>query len=357
MKAHILYDINKMKLSECDIPSIQEGWVLVQMKAAGICGSDVPRTFTTGAHRHPIIIGHEFSGQVLTENQCQELNCITNSSQEKWSGKRVGIFPLIPCMECEPCKKKQYEMCRHYNYLGSRCNGGFAEYVAVPEWNLIELPDTVSFEAAAMLEPAAVALHAIRNIKPSKEDTVVVCGLGTIGLLVVMLLKEMGVRNILALGNKNFQKECFERIVGEEGHYIDVKETNPLSAISDYTSGNGVDIFMECVGKVETYNLAVSATMPGGRIQLVGNPYSDMELDKATYWKILRNQLTLKGTWNSSFTHNATDDWNQIVNLLNEKRIDPEILITHKLPFEELMYGLEIMKNKSEDFVKIMIEN
>lgn len=357
MKAHILYDINNMKLSECEIPVLQEGWVLVRMKAAGICGSDVPRTFTSGAHKHPIIIGHEFSGQVLTENQCLELDCVTNTSQEKWSGKRVGIFPLIPCMECGPCKKKQYEMCRRYNYLGSRCDGGFAEYVAVPEWNLIELPDAVSFEAAAMLEPAAVALHAIRNIKPNKEDTVVVCGLGTIGLLVVMLLKEMGVQNIIALGNKRFQKECFEQILGEEGYYINVKEKNPLDAILDYTGGDGVDVYMECVGKAETYNLAVNSTMPGGKIQLVGNPYSDMDLDKSTYWKILRNQLTLKGTWNSSFTHEVDDDWNQIIRLLNEKRINPEILITHKLAFEDLMNGLEIMKNKSEDFVKIMIIN
>jgi len=102
----------------------------------------------------PLIIGHEFSGEIA---QCGE------KADSAWKGKRVGIFPLIPCGECTPCHNKMYEMCRHYSYLDSRRNGAFAEYVSVPEWNLIELPNNVSYEQAAMLEPMAVAAHSMRR--------------------------------------------------------------------------------------------------------------------------------------------------------------------------------------------------
>ncbi len=106
----------------CDETAIKENEVLVRVKAAGICGSDIPRIYNGGAYFYPLIPGHEFSGQV---EKCG------SAAENKWSGKRVGIFPLIPCGECGPCKKKQYEMCRKYSYLGSRRHGGFAEYVAV----------------------------------------------------------------------------------------------------------------------------------------------------------------------------------------------------------------------------------
>lgn len=95
----------------------------------------------------------------------------------------MSVFPLKPCFKCNNCKNKEYELCSNYDYLGSRCNGGFAEYVAVPVWNLLEIPDCVCYEEAAMLEPAAVALHALKRSGFKKGDTVVVIGPGTIGMI------------------------------------------------------------------------------------------------------------------------------------------------------------------------------
>ena len=208
MKAYVLDDIGVYNLKEIDKPASKEGEVLVCVRAAGICGSDIPRAYFTGTYHYPLIPGHEFAGQVVA---------LGDGVEDKWLGKRVGVFPLIPCKECSPCRKKQYEMCQHYNYLGSRTDGGFAEYVTVPEWNLIELPANVSFEQAAMMEPMAVALHSIRKCQVTKEDTVAVCGLGTIGLFVVMFLKQMGCKKVLGLGNKEFQKKSIQKLgVSEE---------------------------------------------------------------------------------------------------------------------------------------------
>ncbi len=356
MKAYVLHDVGDLRLEDVKMPEIAEGQVLVKVKAAGICGSDIPRAYETGAHVKPLIIGHEFSGQVVKAHE-----------GSLWADKRVGIFPLIPCGKCIPCQKNKYEMCRNYSYLGSRTDGGFAEYVAVPEKNLIELPDNVSYEAAAMLEPMAVAVHSIRrgmsvldysgtvDEKTALDDkTIVVCGLGTIGLLLTMFLMEIGFKNILVVGNKDFQKENALKLGITEEQYCDIRCENVLSWIDKKTNGVGADLFFECVGKNETVNWALEAVTPAGGVVLVGNPYSDMKLDKALYWKILRNQLKVTGTWNSSFTHDADDDWHYVIDCLAKEKINPEMLISHRLDMDNLENGFLIMRDKLEDFVKVM---
>lgn len=336
MKAWVLHGINDFRYEEVKEPLPEKDEVLVEVRAVGVCGSDIPRVYKDGAHQMPLIIGHEFAGQVAE------------------TGKRVGVFPLIPCGKCMPCKKKQYEMCRNYSYLGSRRNGAFAQYVAVPKWNLIELPETVSFEEAAMLEPMAVAVHAMRRLHPKKTDTVVVCGLGTIGMLLVLFLIEAGIENILVVGNKEFQKQTIEKLGLPESHYCDSKNTDVSHWIMEKTDGMGADVFFECVGKEETVTQAVNLTAPAGKICLVGNPYSDMKFDKATYWKILRNQLEVTGTWNSSFTHEENDDWHYVLKKLAQKKINPSQLISHRYDLEEIDKGLHIMRDKTEDYLKII---
>ncbi len=345
MKAYVLRGINQFALEEVKEPSLAQNEVLVQVKAVGICGSDIPRVYTTGTYSFPLIIGHEFSG-IVTK--------VGENVDSRWCGKRVGVFPLIPCKTCGPCQKKQYEMCRNYSYLGSRRDGGFGELVAVPVENLIELSKNVSFEEAAMLEPMAVAVHAMRNICPSKTDTVVICGLGTIGLLLVQFLKEAGITNILTVGNKEFQRQAIVKLGVSEENYCDSKKEDVEQWINKRTNGNGVDIFFECVGKNETVTQAINSTIPSGKVMLVGNPYSDMCLEKAVYWKILRNQLTVMGTWNSSFTGEEIDDWHYVLERLEEKKITPAQFITHCFSLEEIEQGFQIMRDKSEDYVKVM---
>lgn len=353
MNAWVLHDINDFRLEAVEEPILGEDEVLVEVKAAGICGSDIPRVYRNGTYSFPLIPGHEFSGVVTKAGAAVDMG---------WPGRRVGIFPLIPCMDCIPCRKKQYEMCRHYSYLGSRRNGGFAEYVAVPAANLIPLPDSVSFEEAAMLEPMAVAVHAMRRVGPRVSDTVAVCGLGTIGLLLISFLREAGVRNILAIGNKSFQKQTLGKLGVPEEAWCDSRERDPGQWLMERTGGAGADVFFECVGKNETLTWAVDYAAPGGKVMLVGNPFSDMSLAKSVYWKILRNQLTVTGTWNSTFSYPqndmekglAQDDWNYVLDKLTAKRIDPATLITHRFTMEELGQGFHIMRDKTEDYIKIM---
>ena len=347
MKAWVLHGINDIRYEEVPKPQPSSGEVLVKLSTAGICGSDIPRIYETGAHTHPLIPGHEFSGCVES---------VGADVDEKWIGKRVGVFPLIPCGECAQCRKKKYEMCSHYDYLGSRRDGGFAEYVSVPEWNLIELPDTVSDEAAAMLEPMAVAVHAMRIGAPLKGERVAVCGLGTIGLLLCMFLMDIDIKDLLVIGNKEFQRQQAVKLGIPDENYCDTKTENAAEWIAQKTGSSGVDLYFECVGRNETAALGLEAAAAGGRVVFMGNPHSDMSFTRDNYWKILRKQLTVCGTWNSSFIKDENDDWRYVLNRLKEGRVDPEALITHSLRADELERGLHIMRDKTEGYCKVMIK-
>ncbi len=359
MKAQILYGIGNIKLTEIDKPAPKTDEVLLKVTSCGICGSDIPRVFKTGAHNMPLIPGHEFTGVV------EALGDASSKSTPKITiGKRVGIFPLIPCMICPQCLTSHYEMCENYSYLGSRRDGGFAEYVSVPTWNLLPLPDSVTDEEAAMLEPMSVAVHAMRralgtDLRPRDDFSIVVCGLGTIGLLTALFLKDAGYTDVYCIGNKNIQKEMLLQMGYDEAQFCDVRYGDPVSYIHEKTAGQGADCYFECIGRSESYEQAVKCTAPLGTVMLVGNPASDMELTKETYWKILRNQITLLGTWNSSYLGPDVlpegDDWQYVLSRLSHLSFSPANLITHRFSLEDLDKGLDIMRRKSEEYVKIMI--
>lgn len=422
MKAYVLRDIGRFGIEEMEQPVPGPDEVLVQVKAAGICGSDIPRIYHHGTYSYPLIPGHEYSGIVVETgsaaakeayvqaDSCNAGEGMCGSQAASWIGKRVGVFPLIPCGKCLPCRQKRYEMCRNYSYLGSRRDGGFAEYVSVPVWNLIELPEKVTFEQAAMMEPMAVAVHAMRRvlhveknikcrpdlkIKESQQVTkkqqvenkklnedlrIAICGLGTIGLFLLMFLKEAGYEDILVIGNKDIQKEkAFALGISGEQFY-DNRDKGADAWLEQRAQEKGIDVFFECVGVNETVNLAVKHTAPGGRVMLVGNPASDMILDRQIYWKILRNQLTLFGTWNSSYRtpfydkgadrqqpaetlsyddcgdHAPEDDWQYVLNRLAAGKVHPEQMITHRYDFDGLIRGFELMRGKTEEYLKVMLQ-
>lgn len=396
MKAYVLRDIGRFGIEEVEQPVPGPDEVLVQVKAAGICGSDIPRIYHHGTYSYPLIPGHEYSGIVVETGSAAakeeyvqadsrnagEGKC--GSPAASWIGKRVGVFPLIPCGECLPCRQKRYEMCRNYSYLGSRRDGGFAEYVSVPVWNLIELPEEVNFEQAAMMEPMAVAVHAMRKVlrgnKLNPDLRIAICGMGTIGLFLLMFLKEAGYEDILVIGNKDIQKEKAFALGLSGEQFYDSRDKGADAWLEQRAREKGIDVFFECVGVNETVNLAVNHTAPGGKVMLVGNPASDMILDRQIYWKILRNQLTLFGTWNSSYSnlfydkgadrqqpaetlsyddcgdHAPEDDWQYVLNRLAAGRVHPEQIITHRYNFDGLIKGFELMRGKTEEYLKIMLQ-
>lgn len=344
MWAYNLHGISDLRYEEVSIPEVEDGWVLVEVKAAGICGSDIPRIFETGTYHFPLIPGHEFSGIVRE---------VSKEGNENLLGKRVGVFPLIPCKVCDSCKQQNYETCSNYSYLGSRIDGGFAEYVKVPEWNVIELPDAILFEEAALLEPISVALHALRNINFSNIDSALIYGIGPIGLVVAQWLRTFEVKNIFLVANKEEQIVIAKEL--DLYNSVNSKTTNVENWVLENTDNQGMTLVIEGVGTDDAMEKCITYTASNGVLITLANPKGDMQLKKNTYWQILRKQITIYGTWNSRFGVNENNDWTRSIKALLDKQIRVEPLITHKLSFENLPIGLEMMKNKNEFYSKVMI--
>lgn len=333
MKAYVLHNINDFRYEDVHIPEIPNGWALVQVKVAGICSSDVSRVYTKGTYHFPTIPGHEFSGIV---------HSVSSNYDSKWIGKRVGIFPLIPCRECEQCNNKKYEMCSNYDYIGSRRDGAFAEYVAVPIWNLIELSDNISYEVAAMLEPLSVGLHAIKIADIKRDDTVAIIGTGMIGISAAQWVKKYTNNAVVVIGRSE-SKRC---LVEKTGVKYEICNSSKLE----------YDVVIEAVGTPQSIEQAIQMTSPGGTIVLMGNPSGDILLSQDIYWKILRKQLILKGTWNSAYDGINLSDWTDSIEALSKGEINVNSLISHKLQQDKLIEGLELMKEHSEPYCKVIVE-
>lgn len=333
MKAYVLHGIDDLRYEEIDRPAVKDGWALVKVKAAGICSSDVPRIFKTGTYHFPTVPGHEF---------CGEVTAVGLESDAALVGRRVGVFPLIPCKKCESCKQGKYETCKNYDYLGSRRDGGFAEYVACPVWNLIELPDAVSYTQAAVLEPLAVARHALNAANLTKVKTAAIIGTGAIGLFMAMILTSEG-KEVALVGRSEGKRSLATRC-----------------GIGDYIVGDDgrkFDLTVEAVGSSASLAQSIELAKPGGQVVLVGNPAEDtMAMEKAIYWQILRRQLCVYGTWNSSYEKDAPSDWSAVLRLIAEKKVDPEKAVTHVLSQERLPEGLDMMKNKTAVYGRIVVK-
>lgn len=330
MKAFVLHAVGDLRYEDIDIPVFPgKDWAIVKVRAAGICSSDIPRVFTKGTYHFPTIPGHEFSGEVYR---------VADEANASWIGKKVGIFPLIPCRKCTQCKERHYEMCEHYDYVGSRRNGGWAEYVAVPVWNLVKLPDSFSFEKAAMLEPLAVALHAIKRGPVRLGDNVAIIGTGMIGISAAQWAKVLGAGKVTVIGRNEAKRELVER--------------NGVA----YATGieNTYDFVLEAVGSPSSIEQAITAVAPGGRLMLMGNPSGDIMLKQDIYWRILRKQLTLEGTWNSSYDGQNPSDWTDVVDAIDKEKIHLQNLVSHRFSQSELQKGLQLMWEHRELYCKVM---
>ena len=344
MKACVLHGINDLKYQEYPVPELNSGEVLFKVRACGICGSDIPRIFKTGTYHFPTIPGHEFSGEVVA---------VADKKNNHLIGMRAAVFPLIPCNHCPSCNKGIYETCQNYNYLGSRCNGGFAQYVSVPVWNLVPIPESLSFEEAAMAEPVSVALHAVNKATITSKDVVVVFGLGPIGILIAQWAKVYGAKKILLIGTNSTNYKIIEDLGFTD--YFNISNGDPIEWVLEKTNGNGANIAFEAVGISSTACNCLECVTLGGKIVLVGNPNADFIFPKNTYWKILRKQLTIFGTWNSRYNSTLQNDWTTAINALTSGNIDVKNLITHRFNLEHMNQGLQIMKDKKEFYSKIII--
>lgn len=342
MKALNLFGIDDLRYVECPKPKREEGEVLLHIKACGICGSDIPRIFTKGTYHFPTIPGHEFAGEIVEADDVALV------------GRRAAVFPLLPCGKCEACQVGEYAQCKDYDYYGSRRDGAFAEYIAVKEWNLVFVDDNLSFEQAAMCEPAAVALHAVHQTAIGAGDTIAIFGAGPIGMLLASWAKVFGAFKVV-LCDIDQTKIDFARSIGFD-HAINSSVVDPVDYIMKITDGKGADAAIEGAGVSMTWEQCLKAVKSFGTVVCMGNPARDMTLSQKGYWEILRKQLTLKGTWNSCY-NDVRNEWRITADAIANGCLDVSPLISHRFKLEDYKQAFDLIRQRKEYANKVMFIN
>jgi len=340
MGAVSLHAVADLRFQTMLTPRPAEDEALIRVEASGICGSDVPRVLTKGTYRFPTVPGHEFAGTVVA--------CQADSSLV---GRRVAVFPLIPCLRCAMCEIGEYASCADYDYYGSRRDGGFAEYQSVKLANLVPVPEGVSAEEAAMVEPCAVAVHALAAVPHPLDSWIAIWGAGPIGLMAAQLARASGARVILVdIDDRKLQ------FAGDRLGFsatVNPAHTNAPDAIRGLTDGRGADTCLEAAGVSATLAGCLESVRPFGHVILMGNPASAIQLDQNIYWQILRKQVTCVGVWNSA-RNRSKDDWATAIAAIGEGMVTPSRLITHRFALADFGRAFKVAASPAEFSLKVM---
>ena len=324
-KAANLHAVCDLRYEDVPIKECENEEVLIKVKSCGICGSDIGRVFKKGTYHFPTVIGHEFAGEVVYD------------PQNELTGKKAAVFPLLPCFECDSCKEESYATCENYNYYGSRCDGGMSEYIPVKRWNVLVMPDGLSYDEGAMCEPVSVGRHAVFKLDIQKGDNVFISGAGPIGLIAGQWAKMFGAENV---------------------YYIDIDEKKTEFAKTlgflCYEDGVRIDCAIEGTGHSDALAECLKAVKPHGRVVFMGNPVGEITLSQNTYWHILRKELKVSGTWNSSY-NDMQNDWKESLKAMSERAINVKKLITHKFPLSKCNEAFEMMKDRTEFYNKVIL--
>ncbi|MBD3243248.1 MAG: zinc-binding dehydrogenase [Chitinivibrionales bacterium] len=328
MKAAVLHAVDDLRVETVPDPTAGKNETIVRVQSCGVCSSDVHRVVRDGTYHFPTIPGHEYSA--LDED-----------------GRLVAVYPLIPCYECEQCRAGRFQCCTSYDYTGSRCDGGFAELVRVPRANLVPVPEGVSAREAAMTEPAAVGMHAMRVAGMQAGETVAVIGCGTIGLIAAQVARALGAARVVPIDISD-ERLAVARSLG-------FNET--ANSRDDLAAALGAfaDVVVEMVGLSVTYNLAIDLAKAGGSVVYTGNIAHDLQVPRKRVSSILRKELRVLGTWNSTALGDGPTDWQEIMRLQAEGKVDLKPLITHDISLEELPDTIHRMAAGTEVFGKVMV--
>lgn len=344
MKVALLKGLNQFEIEEIEKPVPVEQEVLVKVKAAGICGSDIHKMQNEWKYDLPMVMGHEFSGVI---------EAVGAGVKKAAVGDRVAIAPLIPCHECTYCQSGKYQLCENYTMIGSHRYGGFEEYVTVPEENVINIGENISFEEAAMIEPLAVAAHGVMGLDPKVGDTVAVFGLGTIGILTVQWLRLTGVKKIIGIDiDPNKIKEATKYGVTDT---INSLEESLEDRIFELTEDLGVDIAIECAGSKITEEQCLLITKKGGLIGYQGIAYSDVLLRQKAFENIFRREYTIRGFWNSYSAPFPGKEWIHSAEFIEQGKINLKELISHRYQLADIQKAFDLTVNREESYNKVMI--
>ncbi len=337
MRAAIYYNNNDIRIEEMPVPEIGPGEILVRIESSGICGSDVMEWYRI--KKAPLVLGHEIAGTI--EKVGADVDRFV-------PGQRVSVAHHVPCEECSYCLKGQYSLCdtlRTTNFDP----GGFTEFVRVPEINVEKgtfiIPDELSFDAAAFIEPLACVVRGLNTVDFNKGGDVLVLGSGISGLLFIKLLRAKGAGRIVATDIDPVRLEAAKRMGADEA--IDAAEAVP-ERLKELNGGRLFDLAVTCAGVEPVVLQAIRSVDRGGTILLFAPLAPGVEITMP-FFDLWRDQLTIVSTYAG-----PPDDSREAMDLLASGEIEVEDMITHRLPLEETAEGFRLVAEGS-DSIKVII--
>ena len=345
MQAAVYRGVNDVRLETVPVPEIGVGEVLIRVHTCGICGTDLKKIHT-GSHSAPRIFGHETSGMIAA----------VGSEVDGFAvGDRVMVFHHIPCGECFYCQRKVFAQCPVYKKVGCTAGfepsgGGFAEYVRVMDWivsrGLVKIPDRVSFEQAAFVEPVNTCLKGVEALRLERDETVLVIGQGPIGVILGSLARRAGARVIVS---DLYQQRLTISKAHQLPETIDASKSDVVRKVSALTEGRGADAVMLAVGGNGLIRTAMDAVRHGGRVMLFAQTArGEASIDPAA---ICVDEKTLLGSYSASVELQG-----ESARLVFNREIDLESLISHRFPLSEAVEALHLASNPKPDSMKIVIQ-
>lgn len=333
MKSVVIHAEGSVRVEERPIPQIQSANdVLVRIVCSGLCGSDIPRIFAKGAHYYPITLGHEFSGYVVA--------CGTSVNDLK-PGDAVACVPLLPCFSCPECTKGYYSLCKNYQFVGSRSEGGNAEYIVVKRANVFRLPEAMAIEDGAFIEPITVGLHAFHLAAGCEGKNVIIVGAGTIGLLAMQCALALGAKSVSAIDINDDKLALAKHLGATEVFNSRCQSADDI--LNAMTDRRFDQLVLETAGTPQTVSLAIDIAGPRAQVALVGTLHNDLNLPAATFGKILRKELTLLGSWMNYSAPWPGEEWETAARLLSEKKVQLAPLIAHSGDSESFAQAVQAL--------------
>ena len=352
MKAQVLYEPNAMQFESIDIPKIADNEVLVKIKTVGICGSDMSYYYGhsplgTANGKGPLVIGHEMSGEVV------KIGSIPEGMGLFAPGDRVALNPVMHCNACSACLNGHFNVCSHMlGVLGVSVNGGFAEYCKASYTHVYKLPDNVSYTEAALLEPLACALYAVKQAEIQLGQTVVVFGPGGIGLMMAQLAKHAGAGKVILVGRRDFPLEKGLKL-GVDDVVNSADSASPyyaadLPAKIKALSGGLAERCLVATSHMDALQAALDITGNRSTVVYFGLPGAEDEL-KVNVLDAINKDRVIKFSWLAPGT------WDTALKAIAAKKVRLNDIITHKFPLIDLEKGIEFMKKSNENKIKGVI--
>jgi L-iditol 2-dehydrogenase len=345
MKAAVYRGINDVRIETVPVPEIGPGELLIRVHTCGICGTDLKK-ISSGSHSAPRIFGHETSGTVVK---------VGPGVRTFHVGDRVMVFHHIPCGNCYYCRHKVFAQCPVYKKVGCTAGfepsgGGFANYVRVMSWivprGVVRVPDHISFEQAAFIEPVNTCLKAIETLQIKPGETVLVIGQGPIGIILAVLARRAGARVVSS--DLYEQRLTISNSFGID-ETLDAGRTDILDHVRRLTDGRGADAVILAVGGNSLIKTAIDTTRFGGRVMLFAQTVrSEVAIDPAA---ICVDEKTLLGSYSAS-----VDLQEQTVNFVFSQEMDLTALISHRFSLANGVEALKLAANPQPDSMKIVIQ-